>query len=134
MPNESKVNFIKIMEADSWIQKLPDEVLIYILTLISPYQDLHSAAQVCRQWRHCVHQVVYQRKSNFTKAVNQMKLLWTKSECNNDTKKPLISRRYSHSGMQKFIIVHALCGRASKISIEIMKISFPSRQGIKKIS
>lgn len=99
MPNESKVNFIKIMEADSWIQKLPDEVLIYILTLISPYQDLHSAAQVCRQWRHCVHQVVYQRKSNFTKAVNQMKLLWTKSECNNDTKKPLISRRYSHSGM-----------------------------------
>ena len=95
------------MEADSWIQKLPDEVLIYILTLISPYQDLHSAAQVCRQWRHCVHQVVYQRKSNFNKAVNQMKLLWTKSECNNDGKKSIISRRYSHSGkVHSYVIVN----------------------------
>ena len=109
------------MEADSWIQKLPDEVLIYILTLISPYQDLHSAAQVCRQWRHCVHQVVYQRKSNFTKAVNQMKLLWTKSECgNNDGKKSLISRRYSHSGN---IIVHILSCRVAAPSEN--SFSFP---------
>ena len=77
------------------IQDLPDEVLTYVLSLVSPYKDLHSANQVCKQWRRCVSQVIHERKTKFSKAVNQKKLLWTKAEFQEDK---IISRRYSHSG------------------------------------
>ena len=100
--NETKMENTDSEEpcSDVGIQNLPDEVLVYILSLVSPYQDLHNSARVCRQWRHCVQQVVHQRKSNFIKAVNQMKLLWTKVEHKDDSKL-MISRRYSHSGTPK---------------------------------
>ena len=82
------------------IQDLPDEVLTYVLSLVSPYKDLHSANQVCKQWQRCVSQVVHERKTKFSKAVNAKKLLWTKAEFQEDK---IISRRYSHSGIKRAI-------------------------------
>ena len=83
-------------EYQTGIWNVPDEVLIYILTLVSPYKDLHHCAQVCHQWRHCVAQVVAQKKKNFLKAVLKSNLSWNKAEQSSDLE---ISKRYSHSAV-----------------------------------
>ena len=80
------------------IVNLPDEVLIYILSLISPYEDLHNSAQVCHQWNLCAKQVAYQRQKTFIKSVSNLKLIWTKRE-NSEDKSSQISKRYSHSAV-----------------------------------
>lgn len=33
---------------------LPEEVLEFILSLISPYKDLHDCMLVSKKWRRCV--------------------------------------------------------------------------------
>lgn len=83
-------------EFQTGIWNVPDEVLIYILTLVSPYKDLHHCAQVCHQWHHCVTQVVAQKKKNFLKAVLKSNLSWNKAEPNDNL---IISKRYSHSAV-----------------------------------
>ena len=85
------------MEEETSILNLPDEVLIYILTLVSPYKDLHHCAQVCQQWRICAKQVAHQKKKTFIKAVSKSKLIWTKRTI--DSEKLIISKRYSHSAV-----------------------------------
>lgn len=87
---------------DIGITNLPDEVLIYILSLVSSYKDLRNCCQVCHQWRYCAKEVAYQKKKNFIKAVSKFKLTWTKIEQNQQSKdnsKLIISKRYSHSAL-----------------------------------
>ena len=36
------------------ISDIPEEILEYILSLLSPYRDLKSAMRVCRLWNRCV--------------------------------------------------------------------------------
>ena len=82
---------------DTGISNVPDEVLIYILSLVSSYKDLQHCAQVCHQWHFCARQVAYQKKKNFIKAVSKFKLTWTKRQ--NENEKLIISKRYSHSAV-----------------------------------
>lgn len=85
-------------EIKSKITDLPDEVLTYILSLVSPYEDLHHCSQVCHQWRHCSKQVVAQRKKNFLKAVSNLKLIWQQEQEKSENSS-IISKRYSHSAV-----------------------------------
>ena len=82
---------------DTGISNVPDEVLIYILSLVSSYKDLQHCAQVCHQWHFCAKHVAYQKKKNFIKAVSKFKLTWTKRQ--NENEKLIISKRYSHSAV-----------------------------------
>ena len=36
------------------VTDLPEEILEYILSQLSPYQDLKAAKQVCKQWHRLV--------------------------------------------------------------------------------
>ena len=98
------------MANNASINDLPDEVLVYILSLVSPYKDLSYSSQVCSRWRSLVFRVVQQRRSAFVRAIADMKLLWSKMPKASDSdggtegtltpsKKLIISKRYSHSAV-----------------------------------
>ncbi len=113
------------------IWNVPDEVLIYILTLVSPYKDLHHCAQVCHQWRHCVSRVVAQKKKNFLKAVLKSNLSWNKAEQNDNL---IISKRYSHSAVydetdnNHALYVFGGCTSTSTTFNDLWKLDTTSRQ------
>ena len=100
------------MKEDLSIENLPEEVLEFILTLISPYQDLHDCMLVSKKWRRCVLSkcslyyqynifnihvldVVKIRRRNFQKAVNEFNVKWDYFEP--DDGAPIITKRYSHT-------------------------------------
>lgn len=58
------------------IHDIPDEVLDYILALVSTYADLRSCHLVSRRWREAVHRVSRNHGVAIEKAMPQMKLLW----------------------------------------------------------
>ncbi|KAK9872927.1 hypothetical protein WA026_020279 [Henosepilachna vigintioctopunctata] len=77
------------------IEDLPDEVLEFILTLLSPYQDLHDCLLVCKRWRRCVHNVVKSRRINLNKCISKFNVKWTCLTAPENN--PTISKRYSHA-------------------------------------
>ncbi|KAK3869686.1 hypothetical protein Pcinc_025023 [Petrolisthes cinctipes] len=81
------------------INDLPEEILEYILCLISPYNDLRSCRQVCQRWYTCCQGVVDKRKSRLVCALRRGRVEWqtpryTHTHTHTHTH---ISRRYSHS-------------------------------------
>ena len=59
------------------IHDLPDEVLEFILSLVSPYGDLNSCALTCHRWRHASNNVIRKRQSDFCRAVEEMRMVWS---------------------------------------------------------
>jgi len=58
------------------IEDLPDEVLDYILALVSTYGDLRSCHLVSRRWRDAVHRVSRNHGLVMQKSVPDMKFVW----------------------------------------------------------
>ena len=58
------------------IEDIPDEVLDYILALVSAYGDLRNCCLVSRRWREAVHRVSRNHGLSMEKAVPDMKLVW----------------------------------------------------------
>ena len=103
------------------ISSLPDEVLEFIFSLVSPYGDLKACGLCCRRWHVCSKNVVRKRQADFGRAVQDMKIIW--SSCTiattanlkepypaagplnatndgSDRKKALVvGKRYSHSAV-----------------------------------
>nr|XP_045600866.1 F-box only protein 42-like [Procambarus clarkii] len=77
------------------LDDLPEEILEYILCLISPYNDLRSCRQVCRRWYTCCQGVVEKRKSRFFTALKVGCVKWYSPTYPSHIIP--ISRRYSHS-------------------------------------
>jgi len=44
-------SFIKF---ESTVDDVPDEVLEYVLSLVSPYKDLQECSLVCKRWHRSV--------------------------------------------------------------------------------
>nr|XP_053635821.1 F-box only protein 42-like [Cherax quadricarinatus] len=77
------------------VNDLPEEILEYILCLISPYNDLRSCRQVCHRWYTCCQGVVEKRKSHFFTALKVGCVKWFSPTYPSHIIP--ISRRYSHS-------------------------------------
>ena len=58
------------------IDDLPDEVLDYVLSLVSTYGDLRNCHRVSRRWRNAVHRVARNHGLAIEKAMPDMRLLW----------------------------------------------------------
>ena len=59
------------------ISSLPDEVLEFIFSLVSPYGDLKACGLTCRRWHVCSKNVVRKRQADFRRAVQDMKIIWS---------------------------------------------------------
>ncbi|XP_037797404.1 F-box only protein 42-like [Penaeus monodon] len=77
------------------VDDLPEEILEYILCLISPYNDLRNCRQVCQRWYTCCQGVVEKRKSRFFSALRAGCVEWFSPVYPSHIIP--ISRRYSHS-------------------------------------
>ncbi|KAL7837031.1 hypothetical protein SRHO_G00267420 [Serrasalmus rhombeus] len=75
--------------------ELPEEVLEYILSFLSPYQEHKTAALVCKQWYRLIKGVAYQCYHGFLKAVQEGNIQW-ESRTYPYPGTP-ITQRFSHS-------------------------------------
>lgn len=75
--------------------ELPEEVLEYILSFLSPYQEHKTAALVCKQWYRLIKGVAHQCYHGFIKAVQDGNIAW-ESRTYPYPGTP-ITQRFSHS-------------------------------------
>ncbi|KAM8796228.1 F-box only protein 42 [Eudromia elegans] len=75
--------------------ELPEEVLEYILSFLSPYQEHKTAALVCKQWYRLIKGVAHQCYHGFIKAVHEGNIQW-ESRTYPYPGTP-ITQRFSHS-------------------------------------
>ncbi|XP_023686023.2 F-box only protein 42-like [Paramormyrops kingsleyae] len=66
----------KMEETGRVMVKLPEEVLEYILSFLSPYQEHKMAALVCKQWYRLIKGVAYQCYHGFLRAVQEGCIQW----------------------------------------------------------
>uniref|UniRef100_A0A7N9DEX8 F-box protein 42 n=1 Tax=Macaca fascicularis TaxID=9541 RepID=A0A7N9DEX8_MACFA len=89
-----------VLEADETrhnrsMSELPEEVLEYILSFLSPYQEHKTAALVCKQWYRLIKGVAHQCYHGFMKAVQEGNIQW-ESRTYPYPGTP-ITQRFSHS-------------------------------------
>jgi len=79
------------------IDYIPDEILEYILKLVSPYQDFRSCSRVNRRWRWLCEKACKSKLLAFHNQISEGELLWkgVLTEQSPDN----ISRRHSHSAV-----------------------------------
>lgn len=77
------------------MSELPEEVLEYILSFLSPYQEHKTAALVCKQWYRLIKGVAHQCYHGFIKAVQEGNIQW-ESRTYPYPGTP-ITQRFSHS-------------------------------------
>ncbi|XP_029434152.1 F-box only protein 42 isoform X2 [Rhinatrema bivittatum] len=77
------------------MSELPEEVLEYILSFLSPYQEHKTAALVCKQWYRLIKGVAHQCYYGFIKAVQEGNIQW-ESRTYPYPGTP-ITQRFSHS-------------------------------------
>ncbi|NXA15820.1 FBX42 protein, partial [Sapayoa aenigma] len=80
---------------DRSMLELPEEVLEYILSFLSPYQEHKTAALVCKQWYRLIKGVAHQCYHGFIKAVQEGNIQW-ESRTYPYPGTP-ITQRFSHS-------------------------------------
>ena len=61
------------MSRDSPFDRVPDEVLSFIFSYLSPYGDLKSAAKACRRWNTLANNVARQTTTQLVKAVHNQR-------------------------------------------------------------
>ncbi|XP_066155294.1 F-box only protein 42-like isoform X1 [Euwallacea fornicatus] len=120
------------------IEDLPEEVLEYILSLISPYKDLHECMRVSKLWRRCVQNVVRIKQRNFLKAINDFDIKWNKAEdkAAQEVPSPLISKRYSHSAVvcDNCMYVFGGCTSAMTTFNDLWKLDLSTRTWIRPLT
>ncbi|XP_053136743.1 F-box only protein 42 [Hemicordylus capensis] len=95
--------------------ELPEEVLEYILSFLSPYQEHKTAALVCKQWYRLIKGVAHQCYHGFIKAVQEGNIQW-ESRTYPYPGTP-ITQRFSHSacyyGVNQSMYVFGGCTQSS---------------------
>ena len=81
-------------ETGDSIEKLPDEILEYILGMVSPYSDLDHCSLVSIRWSNIVSRVISLRYQHFLAHSGHGSLLWSHQPVLEDVSS--ISKRYSH--------------------------------------
>ena len=102
------------------IQALPDEVLEFILSLVSPYGELKACALTCHRWNECSKNVIRKKQADFIRSIQEMRMDWSactnattavtndnpQSHCHGNLDPPVekikaltVGKRYSHSAV-----------------------------------
>ncbi|CAL1301076.1 unnamed protein product [Larinioides sclopetarius] len=82
------------MKSTVSIEDLPDPIIEYILSYLSPYRDLKQCMQVNKSWYRFVYDVIRKTQRDFYNAVCHMSVQWCHLEAEPG---PTITKRYSHS-------------------------------------
>ncbi|KAG8197516.1 hypothetical protein JTE90_007254 [Oedothorax gibbosus] len=82
------------MEPSKTIQDLPDPIIEYILSYLSPYRDFKQCMLVNKSWYRYVYDVIRKTQRDFFHAVCHMSVQWSHLEASPG---PTITKRYSHS-------------------------------------
>ncbi|XP_050302443.1 F-box only protein 42-like [Anthonomus grandis grandis] len=116
------------------IDNLPEEVLEYILSKISPYQDLHDCMLVCKKWRRCVRNVTKTKRRDFQRAINEFDIKWSRSTPEENS--PTISRRYSHTAVvsENSMFVFGGCTCAMTTFNDLWKLDLTTRNWVRPLT
>lgn len=116
------------------IEELPEEVLEFILSLISPYKDLHDCMQVSKKWRRCVINVVKTRQRNFHRAINEFDVEWERVTPMEMA--PTITKRYSHTAVvhDNSMYVFGGCTSAMTTFNDLWRLDLSKRKWIRPLA
>ena len=115
--------------SDATIEILPDEILEYILILISPYSDLESCAAVSLRWNSCCRRVVALRRQHFHQQILSGRMFW--SHLPTEDSVNTISKRYSHCAVYhpstSSMFVFGGCTSTSSTFNDLWELNLSSR-------
>ncbi|ESO95769.1 hypothetical protein LOTGIDRAFT_116426 [Lottia gigantea] len=112
---------------------LPEELVEYILGLISPYQDLKNASLVCKQWNRLVKGVTSKIIRSFNLATQTGKIKWTAIKVDAGQ---TISKRYSHCAcyFDKSLYVCSGCTVTNTTFNDIWRFDLTTRQWVRPLA
>ncbi|KAJ1520014.1 hypothetical protein ONE63_004244 [Megalurothrips usitatus] len=116
------------------INELPDEVLEYIFSLVSPYKDLKECMIVCKRWHGIVINVIRLLTLKLTNAISNMDVAWqtiTPVEM-----APSITKRYSHSACyhENSMYVFGGCTSSSTTFNDLWRLDLNKRQWVRPLT
>lgn len=114
------------------IKDLPQEILEYIFSLLSPYKDFKSVMLVCRDWHIIMLGVVNQEFFLFRHAMNTASLLWEQSAKTTS----IVTERYSHSScyFDRSMFVFGGCTATGTTFNDLWQFDLATRQWIRPLA
>lgn len=115
------------------IHDLPEEVFEFILSFLSPYNDLKNCMLVCRSWNKSVRRAVKRMQHEFIKAVSEMHIDWYHLTPDPG---PTITKRYSHSACCQGTSMYVFggCTSTSTTFNDLWRLDLASRRWIRPLS
>lgn len=116
------------------IDELPDEVLEYIFSLVSPYKDLKECMLVCKRWHTIVQNVTRLMTLKLTNAISSMDVAW--QSITPVEMAPTISKRYSHSACyhENSMYVFGGCTSTSTTFNDLWRLDLSKRQWVRPLT
>ncbi|XP_059475817.1 F-box only protein 42-like [Neocloeon triangulifer] len=120
---------------DCLLDRLPDEVLEFILCNVSPYLDLQNCALVCKRWRELVRTVRRRIKYNFHQAIVDFNIRWTEiPEVHHYVL--TIAKRHSHSACcyDNSMYIFGGCTSTSSTYNDLWKLDLTRRHWVRPLT
>ncbi|XP_034231582.1 F-box only protein 42 [Thrips palmi] len=116
------------------INDLPDEVLEYIFSLVSPYKDVKECMLVCKRWLSNVKNVIRVMTLKLTHAITTMDVAWqaiTPVEM-----EPTITKRFSHSACyhDNSMYVFGGCTSTSTTFNDLWRLDLNKRKWVRPLA
>ncbi|GIX94094.1 f-box only protein 42 [Caerostris darwini] len=121
------------MKSTVSIEDLPDPIIEYILSYLSPYRDLKQCMQVNKSWYRFVHDVIRKTQRDFHNAVCHMSVQWCRLEAEPG---PTITKRYSHSAccIENSMYIFGGCTTANTTFNDLWRLDLGSRCWIRPLA
>ncbi|KAL5014433.1 hypothetical protein ScPMuIL_008703 [Solemya velum] len=115
------------------IADLPEEVLEYILLQVSPYKDLKSAMQVCKQWNRLVSGVKKKMYESFVRGLWESNISWSSIHPEAGT---TITERYSHCAcyFDRSVYIFGGCTGMNTTFNDLWRFDLSTRQWIRPLA
>jgi len=123
-------------ETATSISCLPDEVLEYILSLLSPYADMENCALTCSRWLSCCQRVAAQHLQHFWAGLGRAGLVW--SCLPGEEAGGGVSKRYSHCAVycpqRSSMFVFGGCTSTSSTFNDLWELNLSTRSWHRPLS
>ena len=112
------------------IDNLPDEVLKYIFSLISPYTDLISVGAVCKRWSYLVKETGEDTSSHWISSLKNGPLLWIPCVPPSTYDRTFITQRFVHSScrFKNFLYIFGGLTSTSTAFNDLWRLDLGSRE------
>ncbi|CAB3373826.1 Hypothetical predicted protein [Cloeon dipterum] len=117
------------------LDRLPDEVLEFILSNVSPYLELQNCSLVCKRWRELVKSVRRRIKYNFMQAIVEFNTRWIEiPEVHHYVL--TIAKRHSHSACchENSMYIFGGCTSTSSTYNDLWKLDLTKRLWVRPLT